>query len=280
MDRKTLSLVLIIALILGGCPGSVLAGWGQDGFKPSISKSADDRQVLKYRVNKGDTVGDVAMKTGSDVESIMAMNNLKDNRLVVERQYLSVPWGRNGYYTVKPGDTFWGIARNHKINLSQLIAANSGKNPQRLAIGDRIKIPLTSATTAVGANQPSRSVSGLFSWPVFGTISSNFGWRGKSYHHGLDIACPMNTPIRAAKAGRVSFAGTKSVYGRMVIISHGQGVETHYAHASKLMVKEGQDVMRGQVIALVGVSGRTTGPHVHFEIKNDGKAVNPTKYLR
>ncbi|NLV17360.1 MAG: M23 family metallopeptidase [Syntrophomonadaceae bacterium] len=280
MDRKTLSLVLIVVLVLGGCPGSVLAGWGQSGFRPSISNPADDRQVMKYLVNKGDTVGDVAIKTGSDVEAIMAMNNLKDNRLVVEGQYLSIPWERDGYYTVKAGDTFWDIAQNHKVDLSQLIAANSGKDPQRLAIGDSIKIPLTAAATAAGTSQPSRSVAGLFSWPVFGTISSHFGLRGKEFHHGLDVACPVNTPIRAAKAGRVTFAGTKTVYGRTVIISHGEGVETLYAHASKLLVKEGQDVMRGQVIALVGISGRTTGPHLHFEIKYDDKAVNPIKYLR
>ena len=98
-------------------------------------------------------------------------------------------------------------------------------------------------------------------------------------HYGLDIAVPTGTPIRAAAAGRVTFAGRRGGYGYLVIIDHGKGVETRYAHNSKLLVSAGDRVERGQIIARSGNTGNSTGPHLHFEIRYRAKAVDPYKYL-
>lgn len=98
-------------------------------------------------------------------------------------------------------------------------------------------------------------------------------------HVGIDVTAPTGTPIEAPAAGRVSFAGTKTGYGKTIIIQHGFGVETRFAHASKLLVQQGQRVTRGDRIAVVGKSGLATAPHLHYEVHVNGRAVNPLKYI-
>lgn len=123
-------------------------------------------------------------------------------------------------------------------------------------------------------------------WPVDGRITSDFGYRRspfgyrKEFHDGLDIAAPYGTPIRAAADGVVVFVGYKSGYGNMVTISHGYGFETSYGHTSRVLVKKGQKVKKGQVIAQVGNTGRSTGPHVHYIVSVNGELKNPANYLQ
>lgn len=118
--------------------------------------------------------------------------------------------------------------------------------------------------------------------PVSGTISSRFGVSSSirsGAHTGLDIACSKGTDIRVVAKGKVTFAGYKGAYGNLVKVDHGNGIETWYAHCSKIYVKEGQKVESGKVIAAVGSTGNSTGPHLHLEIRIGGTAVNPQKYL-
>ncbi len=115
--------------------------------------------------------------------------------------------------------------------------------------------------------------------------SSSFGWRidpfrgTKAFHEGLDFTARTGTPIRAAADGIVTTASRTSAYGNLVKLNHGAGLETRYAHASKLLVKPGERVVKGQTIALVGSTGRSTGPHLHYEIRLNGHALDPRKYL-
>ena len=118
--------------------------------------------------------------------------------------------------------------------------------------------------------------------PVTGNITSRFGAVESIRDHahmGMDIAAPNGTPIKAAADGTVKFAGTMGGYGNLVIISHGNGVETYYGHCSKIYVTKGQEVTAGDEIAAVGSTGYSTGNHLHFEIRKDGAQVNPQKYL-
>jgi len=125
-------------------------------------------------------------------------------------------------------------------------------------------------------------------WPVIGSIRSSFGQREDpvtgngegEFHTGIDIAAPMGTPIRATADGTVKSAEMESGYGREVIVDHGHGMETCYAHMSGFTVMAGQTVVRGQVIGYVGMSGRTTGAHLHYEVRIHNTPVNPHKYLR
>ena len=119
----------------------------------------------------------------------------------------------------------------------------------------------------------------LFLWPVQGPITSEFGYRfifgENNFHRGLDIAAPSGTPIAASAGGQVIWAGPKGTYGNLVKIDHGNGFTTYYAHCSELLVQEGDQVTQGQTIALVGSTGRSTGPHCHFELLWQDELLDP-----
>lgn len=127
--------------------------------------------------------------------------------------------------------------------------------------------------------------TGKYIWPVSGDITSYFGYRihpilkKRKYHTGLDIAAVSGTPIAASDTGVVIFSARNGGYGLMVTIDHGAGISTIYAHCSRLLVKKGQKVTKGQTIARVGSTGLSTGPHLHFEVRKDGVPVNPLDYI-
>ena len=115
--------------------------------------------------------------------------------------------------------------------------------------------------------------------PVSGVLTSRYGYRWGRTHTGIDIGVPTGTPVKASASGTVTFAGWKGSLGNLVVISHGNGVQTYYGHNSKILVKAGQSVSQGEVIAKAGSTGRSTGSHVHFEIRVNGSAYNPLGYV-
>ena len=127
--------------------------------------------------------------------------------------------------------------------------------------------------------------TGHMIWPARGRLSSGFGWRyhpvlrKKKFHNGQDIAMPTGTPLMAADSGVVLVSGWKGGYGYFVAIDHGNGISTCYGHNSRLLVKVGDKVMKGQPIALSGNTGLSTGPHVHFEVRRNGTPINPIPFL-
>jgi len=139
-----------------------------------------------------------------------------------------------------------------------------------------------------GLDPEDASIEAPSLWPVIGPITSSFGEREDpvkgtgegEFHTGIDISAPSGTPIRVTADGSVKIAGTENGYGREVIVDHGNGVETCYAHLSGFAVMSGQNVVRGQVIGYVGTSGRTTGANLHYEVRIHNTPVNPHKYLR
>ena len=126
---------------------------------------------------------------------------------------------------------------------------------------------------------------GSLIWPVNGRITSNFGWRAhpikktRLFHNGLDIAVPSGTRVKAAAGGKVVHSGWMNGFGYTVIIDHGRGIETLYAHNSKVSVAKGSMVNKGQVVALSGNTGLSTGPHLHFGVLQNEKPLNPKNYL-
>jgi hypothetical protein len=123
----------------------------------------------------------------------------------------------------------------------------------------------------------------LFLWPVRGSISSDYGYRfifgETNFHRGIDIPAPTGTAINAAADGVVTFAGERGTYGNLVVLTHANGFQTYYAHCSQLLVHVGETVTQGQPVAAVGSTGRSTGPHVHFEVRYQNDPIDPLLYL-
>jgi murein DD-endopeptidase MepM/ murein hydrolase activator NlpD len=198
-------------------------------------------------------------------------------------------------HLVQKGETLSAIARKYKVTVSSLVIANRLKGPRaKLAIGQRLVIKRPGALPAVRTvrvpldermpvslvlSVPDFDDAPSFQWPVSGAVSSTFGRRNRSWHRGIDIRAAAGTPITAAAAGVVVASGFEPRYGQMVKIEHDGGFVTVYAHNERNLVEAGEDVAMGQVIALVGRTGRATGDHVHFEVRYDGRVYNPLYLL-
>jgi len=201
--------------------------------------------------------------------------------------------------TLGKGQTLWSLARAHGVSVEAIVEANGLRDADRVRAGRRLVIPgRTAAASRPGRVTTARAsaqrageaftkaasttavrIARGFLWPARGQLTSRFGWRRWRHHDGIDIAAPYGSPVYAARPGRVVFAGWYYAYGRAVIVDHGDGVQTLYGHASKLLVQTGQTVGQGELIARVGASGRATGPHVHFEVRVNGRPVNPMRYI-
>ncbi len=197
------------------------------------------------------------------------------------------------YHEVQKGETLMSICRIYGSDLQEVAELNDITEPSLIQIGQKIFIPdvagpMPDAGAESVAPRPvpeePRHIDtwvGEFIWPVEGTLTSPFGVRRGKRHDGIDIAAPLGTEIRAAANGTVLFAGNhRDGYGNLVIIKHKNSLVTVYAHTQRYFVKEGEEVHQGQVIAKVGKTGRASGPHVHFEIRDGVKPRNPMFFLK
>jgi len=175
------------------------------------------------------------------------------------------------YHVLEEGQTLYRVSKIYNTTVNDLIEVNGIEDHTDIAVGTRLRIPGTVV-----------SGSGL-RWPVPGKISSHFGMRWGRPHEGIDIPAPRGTPIRAAANGLIvaSSGNLKgySGYGRIIIIDHGKGISTMYAHNSKNRVNSGSCIKSGEIIGEVGATGNATGNHLHFEVRKNGRPVNPLNYL-
>ena len=205
------------------------------------------------------------------------------------------PWPDKQYgihHTVQKGQTLYRIAQAYEIDTKVLRRANFIRDASKIKEGMQLWIPGASRVSSIPiTSSPSRYAKkknspivkprrGILSWPTKGTLTSSFGQRNGRKHEGIDIAAQKGTPIYSAAAGKVVFSGWGPTgYGKMVIIKHQHNLTTVYAHNSKILVKKGISVKQGQKISLMGSTGRSTGPHLHFEVRNETEPKNPIKYL-
>jgi len=196
-------------------------------------------------------------------------------------------------HVVKRGENLFRIGKAYDIPYDELAKINRISNPDRIQTGHRLFIPGATRQLPVEIITPSKAVVEArpkpgqlreqrrhgFIWPISGRLTSRFGPRQTSFHDGIDIATYTGTPIRASQRGQVIYSDKLRGYGNLIIIRHRQGFASVYAHNRKNLAKEGQRVVRGQVIAEVGSTGRVTGPHLHFEIRKNNVAKDPLYYL-
>jgi murein DD-endopeptidase MepM/ murein hydrolase activator NlpD len=197
--------------------------------------------------------------------------------------------GRAVYHRVRPGETLYRIGRAYRIPYQEIARANDIRDPSRIEVGQRLLIPNAGKVVAIlppsGSPFASRSDARPadapdLAWPMpNGTVTSGFGPRGGGFHDGIDIAAPVGAAVRAAADGEVAHSSTLPGYGNVIILRHERGYATVYAHNRRHHVKNGQTVRRGQLIAEVGQTGRTTGPNLHFEVRKDNIARNPLYFL-
>ena len=178
-------------------------------------------------------------------------------------------------HLLKPGQTLYSISRAYQVPLEILIGANGIADPSRIQAGRQLFIPGASQTLEIPPSLPAHLI-----WPLSGVITSAFGSEGAREHHeGIDIDGVKGQVVRAAAAGRVLWVGSERGYGNLVIIDHGDGLSTLYAHASRLLVGPDELVEAGEPVAEVGDTGNARGAHLHFEVHRNGMPVNPLPIL-
>lgn len=206
-----------------------------------------------------------------------------------------------GRHVVRSGETLYGIGLAYGVSYREIARANGLTDPSRIYVGQQLLIPgargeagIVPAADDVLPHRgqghprlasakppapPPKNAPG-FRWPVpYGTVTSGFGPRNGSFHDGIDISAPIGAAVRAAADGEVAYCASLPGYGKVIILRHGAGYATIYAHNERQSVREGQRVRRGQLIATVGRSGRTTGPNLHFEIRRNNVAQDPLDFL-
>lgn len=253
-------------------------------------------EVVQHTVQSGETVSSIARRYGISVNTILWANNLTAYSLIRPGDNLAILPYSGILYTVKSGDTLSKIASRYSIDSDKISSANNIGDG--LKAGAKIILPGASQIiqTQVAA-KPSTSYTGIsairdliqapaakvtgskMAWPTVGTrITQYFSWK----HTGVDIANKIGTPLYAADDGVVEIAagGWNGGYGNTIVINHGGGIKTRYGHASKLFVKVGDQVKKGENIATMGSTGRSTGSHLHFEVLVNGVRKNPLNYVR
>jgi len=251
-------------------------------------------EIVNYAVQTGDTVSTIAQKFNITVNTILWANNLSAFSLIRPGDNLVILPYSGVLHTIRSGETLSKIAKQYGVEEDKILSCNNLGNT--LKIGEKIIVPGGRKITTTAAAPKSTSYTGVAAikdlvkspnssasgnkmlWPTVGRrITQYFSWR----HTGLDIANKVGTPLYAADAGVVEFAGWNSNgYGYNVVINHGGGKKTRYAHASKLFVKAGDEVEKGENIAAMGSTGRSTGSHLHFEIIINGSRYNPLNYVK
>jgi murein DD-endopeptidase MepM/ murein hydrolase activator NlpD len=263
--------------------GNVL---NEDGsvVKTAVPVFRDKVTFHTYTVKSGDTVSGITRRAGlTNISTLIGVNDIGNVRQLRSGQKLRIPSTDGLVYTVKSGDTLGGISARYKVTLEDLLDVNDLAS-QVLAVGQSLFIP--------GARLDSKTLrqamGDLFKYPIYGSwrLTSPFGWRPdpftgtRSFHTGIDMAVPQGTPIHAAMSGKIVFVGYSNVFGNYVIINHGNGYQTLYAHMLKTLAHKGQWVSQGTKLGLVGTTGYSTGPHLHFTVYKNGKLINPLTVLK
>lgn len=300
-----------LALLLGGCAGydyrnipprhevhnapipvpwpKAKPGGARQADANPASEGRDNRQAFRtHTVARGDTVYGIARANGLEVRSMIRANRLRAPYILTVGQKLRVPAAGGRVHVVRKGDTSYSISRRYGVDLASLTRVNGLRPPYNLAVGQELRLPGRAGWEASGGSSRRAAVpappprqGNKFLWPVRGRVLSQFGPKpGGQHNDGINIRAKRGAQVRAADAGVVAYAGAELAgYGNLLLIRHAGGWVTAYAHNDRLLVKRGDKVSRGQVIARAGATGGVSEAQLHFEVRKGRAAVDPLRYL-
>lgn len=258
-------------------------------------------ETVDYEVQAGETVSTIAARFNVSVSTILWENNLNAYSLIRPGDKLAILPVSGITYEVARGETIGAIANKYQVEEKEIIKINRINDSGKLMAGQKLIIP--GARKDFYAQKEVKRYSGIdaikdigesiehlvkspsakpvagnkMNWPTVGyRITQYYTWK----HHAVDIANKIGTPIYAADAGVIEYAGWGKGYGNQIVIDHGGGKKTRYAHQSKFYVKKGDFVDKGQAIGAMGSTGWSTGPHLHFEVMINGVKYNPLNYIK
>ncbi len=250
--------------------------------------------VTAYIVIEGDTLWSIAEMFGLSADTILGSNSPEKISSLLPGTVLRIP-DRDGIFVkVREGESIKKLSSLYGTKTDQVCAANGIDQDSPLPSGREVFLPGANYAAVIEtetgmvkiASGREHLLRNILIWPVRGRVSSLFGWRGHSYasagsfHSGLDIVAPYGRAIVSAMDGVVAYSGWMGGYGKTVVVDHADGVTTLYGHCSELAVQKGDPVYSGQLISYVGSTGKSTGSHLHFEVRKDSFPVDPLSALR
>jgi len=250
--------------------------------------------VVTYTVKPGDSISTIAEEFEISVNTVLWENNLSAYSVIKPGQELSILPFTGVKHEIAKGENLSSIAKKYKVGENVILEANKLASADTLKIGEKLLIP-GGEKVSYASYQPAsyRGISAIkdfvktpnavpiagnkMNWPTAGNrITQYYSWR----HLAVDIANKIGTPIYAADAGTIEYVGWGTGYGNQIVIDHGGGKKTRYAHLSKFYISKGERVGKGQTIGAMGSTGWSTGPHLHFEVVINGKKYNPLNYIK
>ncbi len=261
----------LAALALAGCPGPRVARSPLPiSLAPAEHHDEPALEGVVHVLRRGETLYRIARAYGIDLADLMETNGIADPRMVPAGTELFVP-GAARPVEIPPAPSPAEAA-------SAATTPAAASNPAPTATVTPSPTP-NSTTEPLPAVAAARHGEPPLAWPLKGVLYGRYGVRDGRRHDGIDIAAPQGTAVAAAADGTVIYAGEQAGYGAIAIVRHEGGLVTLYAHASRLLVREGDHVRRGEPVARVGETGRTTGPHLHFEVRDGTRPKNPLLFL-
>jgi murein DD-endopeptidase MepM/ murein hydrolase activator NlpD len=233
-------------------------------------------KLVEYRVQKGDTLWNISRKFDVDPDSIISCNAFLNVHMIHEGDIILVPSLRGIFVSVSEGDTIFKYTTTYRIPPDLIMEVNN-LSTNELVPGMKVFLPGVRFNTIERAY----ALGEAFSKPVEGRLTSRFGYRRdpftgmRAFHRGIDIAYKPGAPVRAAREGRIVDVGTCYGYGNTVVIEHRFGYKTIYGHLSTIEVEIGQRVKTGEIIGYLGSTGRSSGPHLHFEVWHKHRVIDP-----
>ena len=269
-----------------------------DYLAPVINKNNINNNIAKGQrtitVYEGDSLYSISKREGVSIKSIIKANKLeppftlyKGDRLIIAKPKVHI---------VKKGHTLYDIANCYEVSISDIMKINQLKNNDKIYLGDKLLIPLYDNTNQTNCNnitkvtitkevnktsEKKKNNNYSYMWPVKGKIISKFGLLAKGLRNdGINISADIGNPVLAIESGKIVYAGNEiQAFGNLILIKHHNDKTSAYAHLDKINVKKGESVNKGQIIALVGNSGKVSIPQLHFEIRDKDGPLDPLKFL-